>query len=132
MRRRAGQGLFAVILVVGLVAVAGQAAARDRIPSTVTIRTGETATGQEYLTGRVNSPKAKCRRNRNVVLYWDVPGPPASFVAVADDATDRQGRWRIQPPDTTIPLGRYYVKVTPITRRGDRCTGARSRTITVS
>ena len=51
---------------------------------------------------------------------------------MTDDATDRTGRWRIDAPKTTIPLGEYYVKVTRIVRRGDVCKAARSRTITVS
>ena len=131
MRTRARQGLFAAILVTGVVAVTGQAAARDRIPSGVTIGTGETATGQEFLKGRVFSDKAKCQRNRNVVLYWDDPAAPGGFNAVADDASNRRGRWRINAPGLTIPPGGYYAKVRPIERRGDVCKGARSRTITV-
>ena len=73
MRMSARYGLPATIAVVVLAMLAGPAVGRDRINSIVTIGTGETATGQEFLKGRVNSPKPKCERNRNVVLYWNDP-----------------------------------------------------------
>jgi len=131
MRMRAQYGWFAVVLVIALALPAGSAAARERLKSTVTIKTGETAAGQEFLNGKVKSKRAKCERNRNVVLFWNAPGPPGGFTNVADDASDEDGRWRILPPGTEVPPGQYYVKVTRIERRGDICKGARSRTITV-
>jgi hypothetical protein len=132
MRTHARGGFAAVVLVLVLAIPVASAGARERIRSTVNIGTGETPSGQQFLKGKVKSAKAKCERNRNVVLYWDEPGPPPTFVAVADDATNANGRWRIDAPGTEIPPGRYFVKVTPIERRGDVCRRAKSGRITVA
>jgi hypothetical protein len=132
MQVRVGSGVLALALIMGLALAAGTATARERINSDVTLGTGESSTGQEFLRGKVKSPKAKCERNRNVVLYYNDPPAPQRFISVADDASDPNGRWRIEAPTTEIPPGRYYVKVTPITRGGDRCGPAKSEEITVS
>ena len=128
---RVRSGVFAVAMVTALVLVAGPATARDRIQSKITIGTGETVGGQEFLKGRVRSPKAKCERNRRVRLFFDGPGPPRTFAPVRDTETDSDGRWRIDAPVDDIPPGRYYAKVRPDERGGDRCKGARSETIRV-
>jgi hypothetical protein len=125
-------GWRAALAVLAFAALAGVADAREGVKTSVTIKEAEAPSGQEYLGGKVKSPKAKCRRNRNVVLYWDAPGPPAGFQNVADDASNRRGAWRINAPGVEIPPGEYYVKVTPIERRGDTCKRAKSETITVS
>jgi hypothetical protein len=127
-----GFGWCAVVAVLTLALLAGAAEARERINTTVTIAAGEDATGQQYLGGKVKSPKAKCRRNRNVVLFFDQPMLPGGFTPVAQDRSNRRGVWRINAPKTEIPPGDYYARVRPVERRGDRCMGARSRTITVA
>lgn len=131
MQMRVRSGVFATALVMALVLVAGPATARDRIGSKITIGEGETAGGQEFLKGKVKSPKAKCERNRRVRLFFDPPGPPRSFAPVRDTETDSDGRWRIDAPGDDIPPGGYYAKVRPAERGGDKCKGARSETIRV-
>jgi hypothetical protein len=127
--RRRGAAV-AVVLIIGLALVAGSATARERVRSAVTIGTGETASGQEFLKGKVKSPKAKCERSRRVRLFFDASGPPPAFAPVAETTTSSAGRWRIEA-GAEIPPGKYYVKVRPVERGGDTCRRARSETIRV-
>jgi len=131
MQAGARSGVLAVALVVALALVAGSASARERIRSTVTIGTGEASSGQQFIKGRVTSPKAKCERRRKVVLYWDDPPKSGGYEAVARDLTNSRGAWRINAPDLEIPPGGYYAKVRPARRGGDQCKGARSASINV-
>jgi len=127
----ARSGVLALAVVVALALVAGSASARERIGSTVTIGTGESPSGQEFVKGKVRSPKAKCERRRKVVLYWDAPPEPGGYEPVATDRTNSGGDWRINAPMVEIPPGGYYAKVLPARRGGDRCKGARSDSINV-
>jgi hypothetical protein len=127
-----GRGWTLVVAVLALAVLAGAAEARERIRTSVTITTDQAPSGREFLKGKVSSQKAKCERNRNVVLYWDDPELPNTFEAVADDASSETGAWRINAPDTDIPPGRYFVRVTRIERRSDVCKPARSRTIRIT
>jgi hypothetical protein len=127
-----GIGWRAAAAALAFALLAGTAEARDAVRTTVTIAEGEAPSGQEYLGGKVKSPKAKCRRNRTVVLFFDQPMLPGGFAPVANDASNRRGAWRINAPSTEVPPGEYYAKVRRAERRGDVCRAARSRTITVS
>ena len=137
MRQGVRNVLVALGVVTILAATVGTASAREKFRTSATIGTGQTAGGQEFLDGKVKSPKASCRKQRKVILFWDDPAAPPTFRPVAMDTSSRSGRWKIDAPDTTIPPGtippgRYYVKVRPKGLAGDdRCKGARSRTITV-
>lgn len=118
--------LMAALAVIAAIAIGveGAVAGGGGIPSEVTIHLS--ADGST-LYGKVRSEKRKCRRHRDVALFWDAPGPPPEFIQVSGDFTNRKGKWSIEGPGGEIPEGRYYAEALP---KGN-CKSAKSRTITV-
>jgi hypothetical protein len=104
------------------------------INSSVTIQR-DNSTNPNSITGKVDSPKAPCKKDRKVKLLWDQGG---GFEVVGADRTSRRGRWRLfydaqMRGGAPIPPGDYKAKVTN-KRLGDgrTCGSAVSATITVS
>jgi hypothetical protein len=109
--------------------------AHAAINSSVTIQRDD-STNPNSMTGKVDSPKASCKKNRKVKLFWDEGD---GFEVVAGDRTSDRGRWRSfytlasMRGGAPIPPGAYKAKVTK-KRLGDgrTCGSAVSATITVS
>lgn len=79
------------------------------------------------LIGKVTSPRKVCKKKVRVVLHWRQPGK-MKFRPVADDMTNRMGKWRISEPDSpNIPAGKYFVRLA----KTPDCKPEKSRTITV-
>lgn len=117
--------LMAVLAAIAVIAIGVEGAvAGGGIPSEVTIQLSDDGS---TLYGKVRSEKRKCRRHRDVALFWDAPGPPPEFIQVSGDFTNRKGKWEIEGPSGDVPAGRYYAKAL----RKDDCKPARSRIITV-
>ncbi|HMI81637.1 MAG TPA: hypothetical protein VK480_07600 [Solirubrobacterales bacterium] len=75
----------------------------------MTITSGE---GTEF-TGKVTSPKAKCRAGRTVKLYRDNESSRAAYAyTVVDTAkTDRMGNWTMEG---SFIAGVFYARVLPM------------------
>lgn len=123
--------LMAVLAAIAVIAIGVEGAVAGGgggggggIESAVTIHLSDDGS---KLYGKVRSERRKCRKHRDVALFWDPPGPPPEFFQVDGDFTNRKGRWSIKGPEGEIPPGRYYAEAL---RKGD-CKPARSRTITV-
>jgi hypothetical protein len=110
MRTKLRWAPVGLLVAVGLLAVmAAPAAAATTVKSTVTITSGK---GTEF-TGKVTSPKAKCRAGRTVKLYRD---DESSRVALAYQVegtakTNRMGLWTM---DGSFLAGVYYARVLPM------------------
>jgi hypothetical protein len=108
--------------------------AHAAINSSVTIQRDD-STDPNSMTGKVDSPKASCKKDRKVKVLWNQGG---GFELVAGDRTNNRGRWRAfydaaRRGGAPIPAGDYKAKVTQ-KRLGDgrTCGSAVSATITVS
>jgi hypothetical protein len=95
----------ALFLVAFAAAVLWTAPAMAAVKSTVTIASGE---GAEF-TGRVASPKQRCRSGRTVKLFReDDSGSGGELEGTA--RTDRMGLWMM---DGSFLAGVYYARVLP-------------------
>lgn len=96
-------GWMPVLFLVALAAVAlwaAPATATVTVKSTVTIASGE---GDEF-TGKVGSPKKRCRVGRTVKLYRE-------DTVVGTAKTDRAGTWEM---DGSFLAGFYRARVLPL------------------
>lgn len=98
-----------LFLVAAAALMLSAASASAAIKSTVTITSGE---GTEF-TGKVTSPKAKCRAGRTVKLYRDNESSRAAYAyTVVDTAkTDRMGNWTMEG---SFIAGVFYARVLPM------------------
>ncbi len=120
--RRWAPALALVMLVAAAVMVAGPAVARTapKVPSTVTITTGEGA----KFTGRVSAAKKKCRAGRTVKLYREAGSSRGEDLLVGTAKTDASGRWTL---NGSFLAGVYFAQVLPLTAHLEdesiRCLG---------
>ena len=91
---------------VGLAAVA--TAHTVRFDSTVTIHKHKNGADPDSLTGRVNSDRARCERDRTIEIYQEADG---ADVLIATTTTDAEGNWEFVFADAA-PAGTYYAKAT--------------------
>ena len=120
-----------VTLAVGLAtaALAGAAisayAAKPVIHSTLTLEHEQTQTGHIF-SGRVESRRRKCERNRTVGLY----ATSGSQLVGKPVKTTRRGRWQVQLPGDFL-AGSFYAKAKRKKTRRFRCGADRSNVITI-
>lgn len=81
--------------------------------------------GKSRLSGKLNSPKAACEKNKSVTLHYKQG--TKKFVLVARDKSAGSGAWSIHAPGSVIPAGQYFVTVPA----SAGCKAARSQTIRV-
>jgi hypothetical protein len=124
MRRVAG-----IIVLLAALAVPTTAAPRAAFDSTVTIRVeGAAKNVPTALLGRVRSSKAACERVRKVKVIRRDQGETTVF---GRDLTDARGRWRVDPPGTTVPNGTYHAIAVRKRIDAGRCAKARSESVFV-
>jgi hypothetical protein len=107
------------LLVLALVALVLPATAAAAVESTVTITSGE---GSEF-TGKVFSPKQRCRAARTVKLFReDDSGDEDSLAGTAK--TGKTGAWMM---DGSFVVGVYFARVLPaifhVNGMAIRCAG---------
>lgn len=117
--RRFTRRLPVLFLVVAAVVALSAAPASAAIKSTVTITSGE---GSEF-TGKVTSPKAKCRAGRTVKLFReDDSGGGPDLVGTA--RTNKSGAWAMEG---SFIAGVFYARVLPalihVNGMAYRCAG---------
>jgi hypothetical protein len=123
---------LAPVLVAVVALVVPSAAVAAPIPSQVTINYTNPAdpTANEKFSGKVNSSKAKCRRDRKVDLQYRFA---SGFATVGtDNHTSDTGVWKlfhVTPGDPTS--GDYRAKVRKASRPGRDCAPDISPTITI-
>jgi len=127
LRRRAtlaAAGLTVSLLGANVVtADAASAAGKANVKASISL-----SKNSEDLLGKVKSRKKVCKKKVQVVLYWLEQGEK-KFVPVAEDLTNKKGKWSINTPSTkNIPPGKYYVKLAS----SKNCKGEKSKTIRVS
>ena len=97
------------VLLLGAIAVAAVSAlpatATAAVKSTVTITSGE---GSEF-TGKVTSPKQRCRAGRTVKLFREDDSGEGDSLA-GTDKTDKTGAWTM---DGSFLAGVYFARVLP-------------------
>lgn len=114
--------LVATTLTAGPVSNA-QPAAKADVKLTIAL-----APDGSKVVGTVKSARAGCKKNVQVGLFWKDVGAK-KFIYVADDNSNRQGKYTILGPGRSdIPPGRYYVR----THTSEKCQASRSATIRVS
>jgi hypothetical protein len=118
------KGMLAVlgvsVLALGVFALP---AAANRIPSNLTINFDP---DDDAISGKLKSPKSKCKGNRKVTIMRRIPGD-TGFHEFDDDKTNPAGRYET---NKYVDLGYgFKAVVKPVTRRGDTCKGAASKVI---
>jgi len=124
---------LAIAFVIAFAAVAvggaGTATAGKHIKTTkVTINftDGSPPTTQDTFFGKVKSKKAKCVKNRKVVVKRKTP----SKLKIGTDLTDNEGNWEVETPNA--PSGEYFAKAKKKTlSNGKICDAKKSNLITV-
>jgi hypothetical protein len=112
MKRSTRIALTAALACAALAAFSVVATAHTaRFDSTVTIHfkpnkgDGQGDDKLSGFSGRVNSLKERCERNREVGVLRRLEGPDA---LVGEDSTDTDGEWEV--PVAAVPEGTYYAK----------------------
>ena len=104
--RRFTRRLPVLFLVAAAALMLSAASASAAIKSTVTITSGE---GTEF-TGKVTSPKAKCRAGRTVKLFREDDSGDESDL-VGTDRTNKTGNWTMEG---SFIAGVFYARVLPM------------------
>src|SRR5688500_17202109 len=123
---------LAVVTALSCVGLSAVATAHTvRFDSTVTIHKHKNGADPDSFTGRVNSDRPRCERNRTIEIYQEVVGDD---ILVGTTTTDAEGKWEFVVPDAA-PAGTYYAKATRKVLRRDEnhrhiCRPAVSRTVT--
>ena len=104
--RRITRWMPVLFLVVAAAMALSAVPASAAIKSTVTISSGE---GTEF-TGKVTSPKAKCRAGRTVKLYREDDSGGGDDL-VGTDRTNKSGAWAMEG---SFIAGVFYARVLPM------------------
>jgi len=131
--------MFTVVMVV-FVAIPATATA-DKLPDVVSIHADQAFCCTNEIFGSVESPAAKCERNRTIILFYygsngGKRGP--GFQPVASTTTDSKGEYLFDGNNVvtkrgfTFPPGKYFSRVTRAQRGGDVCRRDDSRVLQIS
>ncbi len=125
LRRRAGLVLAGLaVSTVGATALhtdVAAAAGKAKVTSTISL-----AKDSSKLAGKLKSSKKACKAKKDVNLFWLEPGKK-KYVQVAQDQSSNKGAWQVPAPGSTIPAGKYYVKIAG----SKQCKPEKSKTIGV-
>ncbi|MBA2522747.1 MAG: hypothetical protein H0V25_05385 [Solirubrobacterales bacterium] len=135
--RRVATLILATLVLSGAVFVTAAAGHKVKFDTTVTAKFNKADKKDPYakpenFDGAVNSPKARCVKNRKVTLQLRAANGTTSVVGT--DLTDASGAWLIQP--TSVAPGTYFVQVAKkvlrkTTKHRHTCRKAVSKDVTV-
>lgn len=117
MRRTLGAALGLALILVMAVTV-GEASAAKRAVSRIEITKATGDAQHVEVEGKVRSLKQRCRKNRKVSVWHDVPesGPSSQDFLIGTTRTDGAGRWNL----TSVALPD---KVYAVVKRNRFCKG---------
>lgn len=136
------KGLTFIATVLGAAAIPATATA-DKLPDVVSIHADQYHCCTEEIFGSVESPAAKCERNRTIILFHNPSSDMAkrgfSFNVFATTTTDSKGEYLFDEgnvdnklvPSSDFPPGDYFARVRRARRGGDVCRRDDSRVITL-
>ncbi len=110
--------LLSTLLVGGATATSGAAKRATKVEVTIKVTSSQ-------LKGKVSSVKEKCTDGVDVILYYK--GESGGFVPVADDETNSRGKYVIDGPGGSVPVGKYY----SVVEGSQGCKSAQSKTVEV-
>jgi hypothetical protein len=119
-------------------------ATADKLPDVVSIKADQYNCCTQEIFGSVESPAAKCERNRTIILFYNPSNDTKrgfSFSAVASTTTDTKGEYLFDENNvdkneagkrgSSFPPGDYFARVTKAQRGNDVCRRDDSRVITL-
>jgi len=136
--------LMLMASLLGMAAIPATATA-DKLPDVVSIKADQYNCCTQEIFGSVESPAAKCERNRTIILFYNPSNEMKrrgfGFSAVASTTTDTKGEYlfdennvdknEAEKRGSSFPEGDYFARVRRAQRGNDVCRKDDSRVITL-